>query len=537
MRSQPGVALLDLPEDLSRQAGDLLDAQREDALRGAMRRAARKRFASGVVAAEDLTGFYVDGRPVTEKDLSAMEKVPAPDWDLPGGAVGGLTSAASQQLRADLVGEDRWRELADKILLHFYALMATEAGRRAVQDMYAFSPELPDWMTTTFVTQGLGAPPSLQVGPFVKHSDQYTDQHEFLKKLRSHQPTLARYFVPMTGFRLAKDRPGKPSECICIMPYMQNFLTLHEWFRRALVEPKSSPQRQEKLAELRQVVPAVVAELGKILSLEAVDSWDGPAPAECLMKKLKKAFLSPLPVLLGSQLLEAYKAKAKECLDRKAGQLLAGQGPREDCWGHGDLNATNILVGVRRGSSQQIEEVCVRLIDPNPATQVRHPAFDLGRLIHWIELGVPLACRAGFPRTTESSFSLHFRRPAGDDDRHFLDCPPDLQLDPEITETLGELYRSMLDELERGLPWLREDAGRRKLSLATASFHLIGARYWKQAAQRTAAFLSALGEITFLEGGGSPSGLPGPFAGLGAIRHRMHSGGRAMPPRASYGQS
>jgi len=511
---------LDMPRSLQPLAERLLEAEqiRWRRLEG------RKRLAAGatVLPGSELElGFCVDQSPLRWLDGSDMDALPVwTEGEAPGakhGAATGGNLAPTKILPESISGEAGLTDLGRQILHEFKQLMKTDAALACVSDIYKVG--LPAWVFEQSADAEQRASPSLSVRPYVKPTRSFDEQAQHLARLCKHDKSMALFFVPMAGLRI------DGQHCLCIMPFMEKFVTLHDVLCSVMPDewrlPAAGVVRNE--TELKFVLERVAQVLGEFLRKASCPPAEAISPDNLILDKIKRLRDSPTPILVGSRLFDKAQQRAVGIIADRAHALYGSRETRAPTWGHGDLNATNILVGIARGQDGGIRDVCVRLIDPNPSGAIGDAVFEIGRLAHWIEMGVPLSLAVPLRSAGESPFVVNYHRTPSSGD--FLNEPPDLRLAPVINERLAPAYRHLMDCLERevdGLRPLRDEKepflARQKLSLAVAVHNLVGTAWWPENLARTALFVAAVDELLFLQPDPRSAPLVGSCNGLWEVR-------------------
>jgi hypothetical protein len=165
----------------------------------------------------------------------------------------------------------------------------------------------------------------------------------------------------------------------------------------------------------------------------------------------------------------------------------------------------------RRDEHGKITEACVRLIDANPRGIPQHGLLELGRLLHWLELGSTL--RASRQRG-RPLIEVHFQ--GAETGHQFLNEAPRLEyVEPERSATQRS-YQVMLQCLGDALPEVKLPPARDMLSLGIGLYHLIAARFWPRNHDRVCAFWAGVNEIRRL----GNSGRVEPDNGLWNVRRQ-----------------
>lgn len=496
--------LLDVPPELKPfterlEALDNLDQQRQRSV---------KRIASGVIWGDKLTGFYVGDKPLgmlKQQDLSVLEESDQmpPSLIRATQAVKGDPVSRPWGLSLTGMARPQWGEVYREVHDKFRRLMASPDGLGCLKDIYEALGCATDCEPVNKAIQ----PPS--VGPFLKQTEEFAEQVHYYERMRGHDPRLASFLVPMAALRLRGNR------CLCIMPFLQGFVTLHQLLCWAAGAPLAGAFAAAK-EELPQVLEQTAVCLGTFLELSR-GLTPALSPLAIIRGKVKRLLENQMPVLLGRQLFREADDLARQTLEDKAAELLTGPDPDDATYGHGDLNATNIMIGAKRLGPNRLE-ICVRLIDPNPTGCLGDKALEIGRLAHWMEVALPLTHSAG------TGFSIHF--PIHPAERHFLNRSPRLELSADIIAGLQEHYEHFLAYLRREIPCLQKDSGRQKLALAVALGHLVGISYWDSSIARTTSFLAAVDELSRLRGGAGPAVVEA-GRGLWDVRRRQGASRRA----------
>lgn len=481
MSAEPVPGGVPLPPHLQREADALLAADEADRVR----RARRKRFVLGI-SEEELEGFHLGGRPLQIEDVPQALRDPPPLPPLPLSRV------------EDLPLEDDWLAFAARLQGYADEHLLTDPDFAALLADYRDTGQLPDWLLALGEHQQSEIFDVRRAKPCRKWSDQIAEQSQFLQALRVQRPELAHYHVPMIPFRLTGER------YICVMPRLAQFLTLHE-----LLGLAAGLVRREGFtltaAEREPVFQQIAAQLARILELSAGAPPDPQRVRAGLLAKLEERLGDEhrVPILIGPRLYQSCRARILDLARRQSSRLLYERRDGGLAFGHGDLNATNIMIALRRDAHGTITDVCVRLIDPNPAGSLGDSFFELGRMMHWIELALPLRLARDPSRTPQSggdpvdavpAVAVEF--PAADP----LEQWPQIVLPARWQQPLAQAYAAFLRALHAAIPACAESEAADRLGLAVGLYHLVGARYWPRCLDRTVAFLAGADELEALEG-------------------------------------
>lgn len=472
-----------LPESLISRVAHLT-AQEE---RSRQRRQHQKRFVRGLIG-DDLSGFFLNGRRMRLEDIPPSLRNLGPASGA--GNVPGIPGPGDARLEAS------WLEVSAEIHRELSGEMLNSGPIAEVIRQFREGGQLPGWLEAFGRNAGRQFIDLKRVQAYRKESLQIREQTEWYDHLAEKQPELAQYFIPLVAFELPDHR------VLGVMPCLSSFITLHDLLLLAAGLQTFSPAPLNS-EEAREVLPEIATELSRILQLAGGispdQSWRMDHGWQNIVNRIEDRFdpSHEVFVLAGEQALGQARDLALNTV-RDLGQQLWDQ--TEDnqlVVSHGDLNATNIMVAVRRDATRSICDVCVRLIDPNPEGSVGHVAVELARLIHWIELSMPLRFRRAQSDAESiknpSTVEVHYRGASVEED--FINQRPVVRLNPQFRERLAGVYESFLRSLRTAFPTLRAGDGGKLLSISTGVFHLVATKYWPGNIDRTSAFWAGILEF------------------------------------------
>lgn len=492
-----GSVVFSLPESLRQQAEKLLAADR----RNAERREHLKRFARGI-SDDDLTGFSLNGQPLGVRQLplhlrglrseKVMQRIPG---HLPVKAV---------PLR------ESWLDFSASLQTVLQSEMKTGSQFRELINGYRDRQQLPSWLDAFASHRGRHYLDPARATPYFKMNDEVAAQARYVETMVEVRPELAKYFVPMIAFEL------EPQNSICVMPFLNEFVTLDDLICVAsgIKSINSFPIERHEAVD---VLPEVISQLGEVYRV-ARGATSTPTAAKVILSKIQERFraTNDVPLLIGEQLLDSMREFVTHACADNFESLWEQTRQDELAFGHGDLNATNIMIAVERRPSAGITDVCLRLIDPNPESMMGHTFLELSRLIHWVELGIPLRCGH-----TESASTFELGYSGSEVEEEFLNRPPRLALKRDWRKKLEPVYACLWKALRLAFPTLDRAETQQLLTLGTGYFHLVATRYWSRNIERTSAFWAGVGELQTLPG----MKRVVDFYGLASVRRRLRRGG------------
>ena len=465
-----------LPESLRSEAAELIDRERRDA----ERQQSLKRYGRGVMN-DDLTGFALNGQQLRK------EQIPSHLRDRRSKVA--VTRVPGQVVLDSSRHKMSWLELAANLQIDLAASLSTQPQYRELLASFRDRGQVPEWLDAVATHRGQRVFDPVRAAPHFKFSDEVLVQATYIDAVVSARPELSKFFVPLIAFEVS------PKLAMCVMPFLSDFVTLDHLICVASGLRESGPGSIQR-EEAGDVVEEAVRQLGEIFQVARGKS-PVTASIDFVVNKMQERFsvAHDVPLLIGEQLLGAMRGQALGAFEQNLKPLWQATAQEELAFGHGDLNATNIMVAVRRNSAGKIVDVCVRLIDPNPEGVVGHTYFELARLVHWVELGLPLRLSGEAPKPL-----MELRFAGSEIEEEFLNRSPRLVVHPAMRTALEPIYARMWEALRRAFPSLREPDGEQTLTLGTAFFHLVATKYWPRNLERTCAFWAGMGELQTLSG-------------------------------------
>ena len=458
------------------------------------------RFRPGA-ADDDFDGFYTDDRPFTD----SMKK-----------AARNLLGATGDTATWDAIdAADATPQLTDPQLNYL-------AGQvhAAFHESWKGKPHLRQWVQSLAHAESLprvfldaprpGRPRQTQrVSALVfKTGAETQEQWDYYDRIRKQNAPLASYFVPMAACRL------QSNVYALVMPYLSYFVTLSDLLCTLAGIGDTDRFAYVQKDEVDEVFGEIVRQLAEIVTMSRGPSPLAQTPRERVVNRIKNRFNSNIPIVLGEKLYGSLAEFAMNTVIERATTLLHDTQASEMAFPHGDLNATNVMVHIERDSRQRIRQVLVRMIDPNPGGSIGDEVFELSRLLHWLELGLPLRLGQAQGRP---AFTINFR---GRNEANFLDHPELVRIRPSDFDDLSDYYQRFLKLFFAAFPQLERGLGWQKLSLGVALYHLIATKHWHRNVDRTVAFFAAIDELGY----GSPdsfwNGRIGQCEGLWAVRRQ-----------------
>lgn len=505
--------LFALPDAWTSQVAQLT-AQEQ---RNRKRRLQQKRFARGLIG-NDLRGFYLNGRQLKLEDVPPSLRNSALPF-APNG-VPGLPRPSDTRL------EDSWLEVSAGLHRELSGSMLNSGPIAEVIRQFREGGQLPGWLEAFAHNAGQQFIDLKRIQAWRKESIQLREQSAWYDQVAATIPELAQYFIPLVAFELPDER------VLGVMPCLSSFITLHDLLLLAGGLSSFSPA-PISAEEAMEILPEVATELGRIFQLargvSSDRSWRREHSWQNIVERIEDRFdpSHEVFVLAGEQALRDARRLALETVRDFGKRLWDETEDSQLVISHGDLNATNIMVAVRRDAKQSICDVCVRLIDPNPEGSVGHVAVELARLIHWIELSMPLRYHRSRPEfevpPEDVTVQVHYRGATVEED--FINQRPEVRINARFRERLALVYERFLRALQAGFPALRTGAGSQLLSVSTGVFHLVATKYWPGNIDRTSAFWAGILEFGSVQN----SQTPVTDNGLWNLRRRLRGRGSYSP--------
>lgn len=476
-----------------------------EAERDRQRSSEKKRFALGFTP-DELGGLYVGDAPLTNDRLSGWTDVN--HYKPPVSESAGRAPLQTMK--------QRWSDFVGEIKESFRTEMLDRADvSNFLEDMFEHD-QLKDWVRDSGKSRDQRQVLDMNdMQVIVKEEDQIHFQidylHDALKTPILAQSILPIAYVPMP--LLDDISADLPTRYVGIMPFLDRFVSLHEIIRQQAglcpSPPESGDQAFKQVnllypqseRECQMVFEAVAKELSIFL---AVPPETHPVVhlSEKVMERIHERFSAEheTPILLGKVAHEKMYSEicstiTKIINDEDRSTFIG--------LGHGDLNATNIMIALNRQKGQSLREddILVRFIDANPEKRVYDATFELSRLLHWVELGTVL--REGRNSAAcDEIYSVKF--PDCQSPEEFDSVVPQLSLKSSKLTELSNVYRLLLKCLKENVYFLKGSQQNHfqsygKLSVGIAMYHFVATRYWPRNVERLAAFLTASTELRRLE--------------------------------------
>jgi hypothetical protein len=544
--------VFDLPDELLPSARNLLREEQAHRRRAEM----EKRFARGFTR-DELDGFLAGDRPLT-RELLEQWGMSESNFEVRsnGGTDGNSTGDALPDPYREMNPErgESWIRFTARLLESFRQPQSEDTAYFSWLKEAMHVHGVPDWAAPHASAEradlsddhGVPSRPAPSRGyrsrsaPFegltsefnqasprlALHEDMLEKAHFYRDLVQVSQYREAPCLLPVVYFKLPEIEPfdnqnaendsRKPPRYLGIMPWLTAYITLHDLICAHAGLPIAERKDGDALPAASAILdahPRSDAEARLIFKrlAEVLDRYLA-IPCETQQEpnsEITKRFADRLkeehktPVILGSETLQACRTLACEITQREIGRLVP---PRHVPFGHGDLNATNIMIAVQREpKSGEIREVDVRLIDPNPTGRPFDAALELARLLHWMELGLPLRInRAAGKKMLHVNFGECTLR------KTFECARPVIEFHPPAPDRLQHTYSLLWEALCETLTVVdpHDDRTLTRYALGVSLYHLVGAKYWPNNVERTAAFLCGIGELERLHGTRRPLGLP-----------------------------